>query len=115
ESDHIMLVGVLKIGHMNTLLNKGRKNSNFSDGFDTSEYWELIIDRYSCTSTTTPSSSLTKGLFDSIGVVAILMEQKSNFLRMSMETDIREKDKKLSKNGQNRAQNGKAWKSQSQI
>ncbi|GJU17512.1 reverse transcriptase domain-containing protein [Tanacetum coccineum] len=31
------------------------------------------------------------------------------------ETDIREKDKKLSKNGQNRAQNGKAWKSQIQV
>ncbi|GJQ96573.1 hypothetical protein Tco_0007712 [Tanacetum coccineum] len=30
-------------------------------------------------------------------------------------TDIREKDEKSSKNGQNRARNGKAWKSQSQI
>ncbi|GJR07041.1 reverse transcriptase domain-containing protein [Tanacetum coccineum] len=31
------------------------------------------------------------------------------------ETDIREKDEKSSKNGQNQARNGKAWKSQSQI
>ncbi|GJZ59930.1 hypothetical protein Tco_0615746 [Tanacetum coccineum] len=31
-----------------------------------------------------------------------------------LETDIREKDEKSSKNGQNRARNGKAWKSQSQ-
>ncbi|GJR17396.1 hypothetical protein Tco_0965923 [Tanacetum coccineum] len=31
------------------------------------------------------------------------------------ETDIREKDEKSSKNGQNRARNGKAWKSQSQV
>ncbi|GJW90568.1 hypothetical protein Tco_0168121 [Tanacetum coccineum] len=31
------------------------------------------------------------------------------------ETDIRQKDKKSSKNGQNQARNGKAWKSQSQI
>ncbi|GKB31106.1 hypothetical protein Tco_0870507 [Tanacetum coccineum] len=31
------------------------------------------------------------------------------------ETDIREKDKKSSQKRQNRAQNGKAWKSQSQI
>ncbi|GJW87392.1 hypothetical protein Tco_0162732 [Tanacetum coccineum] len=31
------------------------------------------------------------------------------------ETDIRQKDEKSSKNGQNRARNGKAWKSQSQI
>ncbi|GJW80558.1 putative reverse transcriptase domain-containing protein [Tanacetum coccineum] len=32
-----------------------------------------------------------------------------------LETDIRERDEKSSKNEQNRAQNGKAWKSQSQI
>ncbi|GJV58099.1 hypothetical protein Tco_1459104 [Tanacetum coccineum] len=32
-----------------------------------------------------------------------------------LETDIREKDEKSSKNGQNQARNGKAWKSQSQI
>ncbi|GKE16491.1 hypothetical protein Tco_1424068, partial [Tanacetum coccineum] len=31
------------------------------------------------------------------------------------ETDIREKDEKSSKNGQNQARNGKAWKRQSQI
>ncbi|GJV56779.1 hypothetical protein Tco_1457784 [Tanacetum coccineum] len=31
------------------------------------------------------------------------------------EMDIQQKDKKSSKNGQNRARNGKAWKSQSQI
>ncbi|GKF15454.1 hypothetical protein Tco_0056916, partial [Tanacetum coccineum] len=31
------------------------------------------------------------------------------------ETDIRQKDKKSSKNGQNQAWSGKAWKSQSQI
>ncbi|GJX67733.1 hypothetical protein Tco_0303460 [Tanacetum coccineum] len=31
------------------------------------------------------------------------------------ETDIREKDEKSSKSGQNRARNGKAWKSQSQV
>ncbi|GJT40545.1 chaperonin CPN60-2, mitochondrial, partial [Tanacetum coccineum] len=31
------------------------------------------------------------------------------------ETDIRQKDEKQSKNGQNQARNGKAWKSQSQI
>ncbi|GJT57473.1 hypothetical protein Tco_0992527 [Tanacetum coccineum] len=35
--------------------------------------------------------------------------------RGSKETDIREKDEKSSKNGQNRALIGKAWKSQSQI
>ncbi|GJY40398.1 hypothetical protein Tco_0427668 [Tanacetum coccineum] len=34
---------------------------------------------------------------------------------LTNETDIREKDEKSSKNEQNRAQNGKAWKSQSQI
>ncbi|GKF61527.1 hypothetical protein Tco_0181581, partial [Tanacetum coccineum] len=33
----------------------------------------------------------------------------------TLETDIREKDEKSSKNGQNRARNGKAWKSQSQV
>ncbi|GJW29180.1 hypothetical protein Tco_0046055 [Tanacetum coccineum] len=32
-----------------------------------------------------------------------------------LETDIRQKDEKLSKNGQNQARNGKAWKRQSQI
>ncbi|GKF71502.1 hypothetical protein Tco_0207616 [Tanacetum coccineum] len=32
-----------------------------------------------------------------------------------LETDIREKDEKSSKNGQNHARNGKAWKRQSQI
>ncbi|GJY14866.1 reverse transcriptase domain-containing protein [Tanacetum coccineum] len=32
-----------------------------------------------------------------------------------LETDIRQKDEKQSKNGQNQARNGKAWKSQSQI
>ncbi|GKG16036.1 hypothetical protein Tco_0358359 [Tanacetum coccineum] len=32
-----------------------------------------------------------------------------------LETDIREKDEKSSKNRQNQARNGKAWKSQSQI
>ncbi|GKA96735.1 hypothetical protein Tco_0818830 [Tanacetum coccineum] len=31
-----------------------------------------------------------------------------------MEMDIRQKDKKSSKKGQNRARNGKAWKRQSQ-
>ncbi|GJW53662.1 hypothetical protein Tco_0097747 [Tanacetum coccineum] len=39
----------------------------------------------------------------------------SHQLRMKVETDIRQKDEKSSKNGQNRARNGKAWKSQSQI
>ncbi|GJV95980.1 hypothetical protein Tco_1547557 [Tanacetum coccineum] len=41
----------------------------------------------------------------------------SNFklLDESQETDIREKDEKSSKNGQNQARNGKAWKRQSQI
>ncbi|GJT83938.1 retrotransposon protein [Tanacetum coccineum] len=34
---------------------------------------------------------------------------------LSEETDIRQKDEKPSKNGQNRARNGKAWKRQSQI
>ncbi|GKE66445.1 hypothetical protein Tco_1520606, partial [Tanacetum coccineum] len=34
---------------------------------------------------------------------------------LTLETDIREKDKKSSKNGQNQARNGKAWKSQNQI
>ncbi|GKE93600.1 hypothetical protein Tco_1574695 [Tanacetum coccineum] len=33
----------------------------------------------------------------------------------SLETDIRENDKKSSKNGQNQARSGKAWKNQSQI
>ncbi|GKA60561.1 hypothetical protein Tco_0759968 [Tanacetum coccineum] len=33
---------------------------------------------------------------------------------LTNETDIREKDEKSSKNGQNQARNGKAWKSQSQ-
>ncbi|GKC42401.1 putative ribonuclease H-like domain-containing protein, partial [Tanacetum coccineum] len=33
----------------------------------------------------------------------------------TVEMDIRQKDEKSSKNGQNRAWNGKAWKSQSQI
>ncbi|GKD07767.1 hypothetical protein Tco_1187452, partial [Tanacetum coccineum] len=32
------------------------------------------------------------------------------FLGVRVETDIQEKDEKSSKNGQNRAQNGKAWK-----
>ncbi|GKC89312.1 hypothetical protein Tco_1149961 [Tanacetum coccineum] len=35
--------------------------------------------------------------------------------RLSLETDIRQKDEKSSKNRQNRARNGKAWKRQSQI
>ncbi|GKA82186.1 hypothetical protein Tco_0788934, partial [Tanacetum coccineum] len=38
-----------------------------------------------------------------------------NVANKTGETDIREKDKKSSKNGQNRARNDKAWKSQSQI
>ncbi|GJS70659.1 hypothetical protein Tco_0703500 [Tanacetum coccineum] len=36
-------------------------------------------------------------------------------LQPVQETDIREKDEKSSKNGQNRTRNGKAWKSQSQL
>ncbi|GKC01902.1 hypothetical protein Tco_0993512 [Tanacetum coccineum] len=40
---------------------------------------------------------------------------KQSRIPIVKETDIREKDEKSSKNGQNRARNGKAWKSQSQI
>ncbi|GKB36751.1 putative reverse transcriptase domain-containing protein, partial [Tanacetum coccineum] len=42
------------------------------------------------------------------GFGAVLMQREK-------ETDIRQKDEKSSKNGQNRAWNGKAWKSQTQI
>ncbi|GJZ69728.1 hypothetical protein Tco_0633278 [Tanacetum coccineum] len=44
-----------------------------------------------------------------------LVEESDNVDDSSLETDIRQKDEKSSKNGQNRARNGKAWKSQSQI
>ncbi|GKC12349.1 hypothetical protein Tco_1009131 [Tanacetum coccineum] len=40
---------------------------------------------------------------------------KVNGQRRSLETDIREKDKKSIKNEQNRARNGKAWKSQVKV
>ncbi|GKA00059.1 hypothetical protein Tco_0672609 [Tanacetum coccineum] len=42
-------------------------------------------------------------------------KSKSKPSQKVKETDIREKDEKSSKNGQNRARNGKAWKSQSQV
>ncbi|GJU32103.1 hypothetical protein Tco_1175692 [Tanacetum coccineum] len=41
--------------------------------------------------------------------------ERFNFLIDKLGTDIREKDEKSSKNRQNQARNGKAWKSQSQI
>ncbi|GJR48065.1 hypothetical protein Tco_1316168 [Tanacetum coccineum] len=44
-----------------------------------------------------------------------VLEQPEQFLEQLTETDIQEKDEKSSKNGQNQARNGKAWKSQSQI
>ncbi|GJR36749.1 hypothetical protein Tco_1212433 [Tanacetum coccineum] len=43
-----------------------------------------------------------------------VVDVKDNEITSTMETDIREKDEKSSKNGQNRARNGKAWRSQSQ-
>ncbi|GJX39178.1 reverse transcriptase domain-containing protein [Tanacetum coccineum] len=43
----------------------------------------------------------------------LMMEKKVEY--DSLETDIREKAEKSSKNGQNRARNGKTWKSQSQV
>ncbi|GKB71105.1 hypothetical protein Tco_0932517, partial [Tanacetum coccineum] len=48
-------------------------------------------------------------------VVAIADEETLLSKINDMEMDIRQKDEKSSKNGQNRARNGKAWKSQSQI
>ncbi|GJX95371.1 hypothetical protein Tco_0351169, partial [Tanacetum coccineum] len=43
------------------------------------------------------------------------LARKNELKARGMETDIREKDKKSSKNRQNRARNGKVWKSQSQV
>ncbi|GJZ07683.1 hypothetical protein Tco_0541476 [Tanacetum coccineum] len=49
-------------------------------------------------------------------IASILISQRYLWVVDSgVETDIREKDEKSSKNGQNQARNGKAWKSQSQI
>ncbi|GJY82589.1 hypothetical protein Tco_0495965 [Tanacetum coccineum] len=47
--------------------------------------------------------------------IAALKVGQENSVLEAKETDIREKDEKSSKNGQNRAWNGKAWKRQSQI
>ncbi|GKE65758.1 hypothetical protein Tco_1519919, partial [Tanacetum coccineum] len=44
-----------------------------------------------------------------------VVEDISDNPTRELETDIRENDEKSSKNGQNRARNGKAWKRQSQI
>ncbi|GJU49376.1 hypothetical protein Tco_1218931 [Tanacetum coccineum] len=50
--------------------------------------------------------------FDRQDIVELYRMIKERY--SSLETDIRKKDKKSSKNEQNRARNGKAWKSQSQ-
>ncbi|GKE42317.1 hypothetical protein Tco_1469601 [Tanacetum coccineum] len=52
----------------------------------------------------------TKNLSVTFDDVKGVDDVKAKFLE---ETDIRQKDKKSSKNGQNQAQNGKAWKKQS--
>ncbi|GKE30825.1 hypothetical protein Tco_1446209 [Tanacetum coccineum] len=69
------------------------------------------------------TSSRPATLNEAVRMKHALMEQKihakneriAKGIKRKWENNNQEKDEKSSKNGQNRAQNGKAWKSQSQV
>ncbi|GKC96603.1 hypothetical protein Tco_1162045 [Tanacetum coccineum] len=65
-----------------------------------------------CATPSVPKRATTKSV---IRHAAHLKEKIQSMFNGKHETDIREKDEKSSKNGQNRERNGKAWKRQSQI
>ncbi|GJY86774.1 putative reverse transcriptase domain-containing protein [Tanacetum coccineum] len=56
----------------------------------------------------------TQGTIPNIPIGSSISPEGFLLLVLLLETDIRQKDEKPSKNGQNRAPNGKAWKSQNQ-
>ncbi|GKB46104.1 hypothetical protein Tco_0896857, partial [Tanacetum coccineum] len=69
------------------------------------------------TTTSIPALPDFSSLFEFDQRVSVLEKELSQLKQVdySVETDIREKDEKSSKNGQNQARNGKAWRRQSQI